>query len=88
MKNIDWKQKLTSRKFWVAVASFVSGLILVFGAGEDTAVTLSGAIMSGGSAIAYIIGEGLIDAAVAGNSTDTETKTEAEFPEEQTEGDE
>lgn len=87
MKNIDWKQKLTSRKFWVAVASFVSGLILAFGAGEDIAVAVSGVIMSGGTAIAYIIGEGLIDAAVAGNSTNKETDVEAELPEE-TEGDE
>lgn len=90
MKKINWKQKLTSRKFWVAIASFVSGLIIAFGAGEEIAVAVSGVIMSGGTAIAYIIGEGLVDAAVAGNSTNTEINSnmEAEFSEVQTEGDE
>ena len=28
MKNIDWKRKLTSRKLWTAVASFVSMMIV------------------------------------------------------------
>jgi hypothetical protein len=43
---IDWKKKLTSRKLWVAVAGFVSGLILAFGGAETTAATVSGCIMS------------------------------------------
>ena len=62
MKN-DWARKLTSRKLWVAVAAFVSSLIVAFGGGEDTAVTVTGVIMAGAAAIAYIVGEGLIDAA-------------------------
>ena len=36
--KIDWKRKLTSRKLWVAVAGFVSGLILAFGGAENTAL--------------------------------------------------
>ena len=28
MKNINWKRKLTSRKLWTAVASFVTALIM------------------------------------------------------------
>ena len=59
--KIDWKRKLTSRKWWVAVAALVSGLILAFGGGDETAQTVSGCIMSGASVIAYIIGEGLAD---------------------------
>ena len=31
--KIDWKQKLTSRKLWVAVAGFVTGTVLLFTAG-------------------------------------------------------
>lgn len=31
MKNIDWKRKLTSRKLWTAVASFVSMMIVATG---------------------------------------------------------
>ena len=63
MKNIDWKRKLTSRKFWVAVAGFVSGLIVSLKGSAATAETVSGCIMAGASVIAYIIGEGLTDAA-------------------------
>jgi hypothetical protein len=60
---INWKQKLTSRKFWLAVAGFVSGLILAFNGSTEVAETVSGCIMSGASVIAYIIGEGMTDAA-------------------------
>ncbi len=61
--KIDWKRKLTSRKFWVSVAGFVTGLIVAFGGNNDTAETVSGCIMSGAAVIAYTIGEGLSDAA-------------------------
>ena len=62
---IDWKKKLTSRKFWAALAQFVTGLIVTFGGTQDTAVQVTGLIMSGATVIAYIVGEGLVDAASA-----------------------
>jgi asparagine N-glycosylation enzyme membrane subunit Stt3 len=60
--KIDWKQKLTSRKLWMAVAGFATGLVALF-AGGATEINITGAVMSLGSVIAYIIGEGLTDAA-------------------------
>lgn len=61
MKNkIDWKRKLTSRKFWMAVAGFVAGVITATG-DKETAIVVSGLIMQGASVVAYIIGEGLAD---------------------------
>ena len=63
MKNIDWKRKLTSRKFWMALATFVAGLILAFKGDAKIAETVSGCIMSAASVIAYVLGEGLADAA-------------------------
>lgn len=63
--KIDWKRKLTSRKLWLAVAGFVTGLILAFNGSAETAESVSGCIMSGASVIAYIVGEGLTDAANA-----------------------
>ena len=63
MKNIDWKRKLTSRKFWMALAAFISGLIIAFKGGAEVAETVSGCIMSAASVIAYVLGEGLADAA-------------------------
>lgn len=59
--KIDWKRKLTSRKFWVALAGFVSGLIVAFGGSDGTAETVSGCILSGAAVVAYVIGEGLAD---------------------------
>ena len=59
---INWKSKLTSRKFWMAVVGLVTGLVIAFGGTEQTAETISGVIMSAASVVAYIIGEGLADA--------------------------
>lgn len=59
--NIDWKRKLTSRKLWLAIAGFISGLVVVFTAGA-TEETVTGCIMALGSVVAYIVGEGLTDA--------------------------
>lgn len=69
---IDWKKKLTSRKFWAALAQFVTGLIVTFGGTQDTAVQVTGLIMSGAAVIAYIIGEGLVDAASANTIVEIE----------------
>ena len=62
---MDIKRKLTSRKFWVALAGFVAGLIVAFGGTEATSAQVTALIMSGASVVAYIVGEGLIDAAGA-----------------------
>lgn len=65
MYNIDWVAKLTSRKFWMAVAGFVGGLIVAFGGREQTSTQVVALIMSGASIIAFILGEGMVDAAGA-----------------------
>ncbi len=66
MKNIDWVRKLTSRKLWAAVASFVSMMIVATGGTESTATQITALIMAGASVVAYIIGEGLTDASNKG----------------------
>lgn len=60
--NIDWKRKLTSRKLWVSIASFVSLLIVALGYSEGTASQVVALIMAGASVVGYVIGEGLADA--------------------------
>lgn len=60
--KIDWKRKLTSRKLWVAVAGFVSGIMIFCGATESEAAQVAALILSGASVIGYMIGEGLADA--------------------------
>lgn len=66
MKKIDWVRKLTSRKLWTAVASFVSMMIVATGGAENTATQVTALIMAGASVVAYIIGEGLTDSANTG----------------------
>lgn len=67
MNEINWKEKLTSRKFWVAIAQFVSMLIIAFKGSQETATQVTAIIMAGAAVVAYIIGEGLRDAAQAKN---------------------
>lgn len=66
MNQIDWKRKLTSRKLWAALCALATNLIIAFGGTQETAVHVTAIIMAGASVIAYIIGEGLVDAANAG----------------------
>ena len=66
---IDWKTKLCSRKFWMAIIGLVSGVLAMFRMDEQVVTQIGGIIMALGSVVAYIIGEGLIDAAHAGGNT-------------------
>ena len=63
MAKQDWVRKLSSRKLWVAVAGFVSGLILAFGGAENVATTVSGCILQGAAVLGYLLAEGQADAA-------------------------
>ena len=77
--KIDWKKKLTSRKLWMALAGFVTGIVLAFRGSAELAETISGCIMSGASVIAYIVGEGLTDAAAVdkGKKDDSDESNKA-----------
>lgn len=77
---MDWKRKLTSRKFWVAVATFVSMLIVALGGTEAVASQVTALIIAGASVVAYIIGEGLVDAKNSGSAADTQPPVEDETP--------
>lgn len=59
---IDWKKKLTSRKFWMAVVGFISPLLLAFNVAEDNVTQVTAIIMAGADVVAYILAEGLVDA--------------------------
>lgn len=61
--KIDWKRKLTSRKLWVAVAALATNIIIACGGAEAVAAQVTAIIMGGATVVAYIIGEGLVDAA-------------------------
>ncbi len=68
--KINWKQKLTSRKFWAAVIGFVTALLMAFKVDELTIEQVVSLISATAVLIAYIIGEGMVDAARAGKEDD------------------
>ena len=55
--KIDWKRKLTSRKFWMAIALFVSGLMVAIGRDKTEAETVAGLIMQGAAVVCYLLAE-------------------------------
>ncbi len=60
MKSI--KEKLCSRKFWLAVAGFVCAVCALFGVPTSEAAQVTSVITAGGVVVAYILGESMIDA--------------------------
>lgn len=60
--SINWKQKLTSRKFWAAVVGFITALLVGFGLSESEIAEVVSIITAGSTLIAYIVGEGIVDA--------------------------
>ena len=56
------RKKLTSRKLWMSIASFVSMLVVYFGGAETEPAQIASLIMAGATVIGYVVGEGLADA--------------------------
>ena len=63
MDKINWKTKLSSRKFWAMVIAVASALLVLFGVQEPTRGQIVALITEVGALSAYIIGEGVVDAA-------------------------
>lgn len=63
MDKINWKTKLSSRKFWAMVIAVASALLVLFGVQEPTRGQIVALITEVGALSAYIIGEGIVDAA-------------------------
>lgn len=62
MNNINWKQKLSSRKFWAALVGFITPVLIVFNVPDLTIEQVTAIVTSGGALIAYILSEGYVDA--------------------------
>lgn len=63
MNKINWKQKLTSRKFWAAIIGFATSMMVAFGVNDLTIEQVIAVITAASTLIAYIVGEGMVDAA-------------------------
>jgi hypothetical protein len=63
MTKQDIIRKLTSRKFWMALIGFITPLLLAFGVAEATTTQITAIIIAGADVLAYILAEGMTDAA-------------------------
>lgn len=61
MNKVNWKQKLSSRKFWMALIGFVTPLLIVFSVDALTVEQITGIITAGGALVAYVLAEGYVD---------------------------
>lgn len=75
MKKIDWVRKLTSRKFWMAIAGFVAGIAMICGAKpEELEKIISGAAMAIAAFASYSFAESRTDSAAAIGGVEQEKK--------------
>ncbi len=56
-------KKLSSRKFWMALAGVATGVAVAFGVDSGAIATVAGAVTAVLSVASYVVTEGRIDAA-------------------------
>lgn len=69
---MNWKQKLTSRKWWAAVTGVVVSVMVLMNVDSEQAERITALITAVSSAVAYTIAEGFVDAAAVGKNNETE----------------
>lgn len=60
--EINWKQKLSSRKFWAAVAGFVTAILVALNYDQLSIEKVIGIVSGTAVLITYIVGESIVDA--------------------------
>ncbi len=68
--KINWKQKLTSRKFWAAIIGVATSVMVIFNVDNLTVEQVVALITATSTVIAYIVGEGLVDSARLKNGSE------------------
>ncbi|MBH0331942.1 hypothetical protein ABH14_19645 [Brevibacillus brevis] len=76
----EFKRKLSSRKLWMALASFITSVLVLLGMSGDTITKVTAMITALGSVVAYMVAEGFVDAERikndAGDSVGTSEKSQ------------
>lgn len=80
--KIDWKRKLTSRKLWLSIASFVAMVMIFAGSPENSANQVAAIVMAGATVIGYVVGEGLADYGSNGEVTYPDQEVIVEYGDE------
>ncbi len=63
--KIDWKSKLSSRKFWALIVAQITAMLLLFGIEGNLVTQIGGVVESIGSIVVYMLSEAQVDAAKA-----------------------
>jgi len=77
MKKFSWSVfaiKITSRKFWVALAGLSTSIMAFMRCDSNTIVQVTAIIGALGTVIGYLIANGLTEDAVTETETETESK--------------
>lgn len=81
----DIIHKLTSRKFWMSLATLVFMIMVYCGASEGSATQVVAIIMAAATVVGYVLGEGLADqGGVAGGDVIVPGVTYPEYGEDET----
>lgn len=66
MNKINWKQKLSSRKFWTLITAALVAVLICIGADSGSIEKITAMVGAFSAVVAYIMAEGKVDAAAAG----------------------
>ena len=72
--KIDWKRKLSSRKFWAAVSGVVISAMVAFNANAESQEKVAGVISAAGTLAIYMLAESSTDKAAFNSDENTEEK--------------
>lgn len=72
--KIDWKRKLSSRKFWAAVSGVVISVMVAFNADAGSQEKVAGVITATGTLAIYMLAESSTDKAALNSDENTEEK--------------
>ena len=73
---MNWKKKLSSRKFWAAISGVVISVMVAFNADAGSQEKVAGVITATGTLAIYMLAEGSADKAAVKKNDDSEGKKE------------
>lgn len=69
---MNWKRKLTSRKWWAAMIGVAISLMVLLGVDSETSERITALITAVSSAVAYTLAEGFVDGKAINNKEDNQ----------------
>ena len=71
--KIDWKRKLSSRKFWALLAGLTTSGLVLFNVSDNTIAQVAAVIGAFGSVAVYMLAEAYVDGQAVGDKEEEET---------------